>query len=228
MAIHGATGACTVSSIRPDARLVLPLRGVSYDFYSQVRREPANRLLRMTYHNGTLEIMSPQYRHEKSFRWIGLVSLAVTAVLGISCQGAGSTTFSRRGRRFREGWGKEPDQSFYLASEAAIRGQEEIDLEVDPPPDLWIEVDNRGSSRGRMPLYAALRVPEIWRFRTRGPRLWFGQLDGDHYREIERSLALPMLTPQAALEALSLGSGLSESEWDVRLRTWVGDRLSRP
>ena len=46
-----------------DPRLVLPLHGVSYDFYEQVRKAPANRLLRMTYHNGTLEIMSPQYRH---------------------------------------------------------------------------------------------------------------------------------------------------------------------
>jgi len=154
-----------MSSIRPDARLVLPLHGVSYDFYTQVRREPANRQLRMTYHNGTLEIMSPQYRHEKYSRRIGLIVLAVTSVLGIPCQGAGSTTFSRRGRRMLQGWGKEPDQSFYLTHEAAIRGKEEIDLEVDPPPDLWIEVDNRGSSRGRLPLYASLGVPEIWRFR---------------------------------------------------------------
>src|SRR6516162_6726941 len=145
-----------MSSSQLDTRSVLPLRGVSFDIYTQLRREPANQALRMTYHNGTLEIMTPLFRHEKYSRRLALFVLAVTAVLGIPCQGAGSTTFSLRGRRKLEGWGKEPDQSFYLANEFRIRGREEIDLEVDPPPDLWIEVDHRGSSRGRLPLYASL------------------------------------------------------------------------
>jgi Uma2 family endonuclease len=217
-----------MASILPDARMVLPLHGVSYDFYAEVRRAPGNRRLRMTYHDGTLEIMSPQYRHEKYSRRIGLIVLAVTAVLEIPCQGTGSTTFSRRGRRTFQGWGKEPDQSFYLANEARIRGKEEINLEIDPPPDLWIEVDHRGSSRGRLPLYASLGVPEIWRFRTRRRRLWFGRLEGCAYVEIERSVALPMLTRQRVLEALSLGEGLSESEWDIVLRAWVCAHLAQP
>jgi Uma2 family endonuclease len=201
---------------------------VSFDVYTQLRREPANQALRMTYHNGTLEIMTPLFRHEKYSRRLALFVLAVTAVLGNPCQGAGSTTFSRRGGRKLEGWGKEPDQSFYLASESRIRGKEEIDLEVDPPPDLWIEVDHRGSSRGRLPLYAALRVPEVWRFRRQRQRLWFGQLSGKTYQRIDRSLALPMLTPEDVLDGLRLGDSLSESEWDVVLRTWVRERLAAP
>ena len=180
----------------------------------------------MTYHDGTLEIMSPLYRHEKYSRRIGLVVLAVTSVLGIPCEGTSSTTFSRRGPRMSRGWGKEPDQSFYLAHESRIRGKDEIDLEVDPPPDLWIEVDHRGSSRGRLPLYAALGVPEIWRFRPRRQQLWFGSLHEGTYVEIAHSLALPMLTPELVLEALNLGADLPESEWDPILRGWVRARLS--
>jgi len=217
-----------MASILPDTRLVVPLHGVSYDFYRQVRRAPGNRRLRMTYHDGTLEIMSPQYRHEKYSRRIGLVVLAVTSVLGIPCQGTGSTTFSRRGPRMSRGWGKEPDQSFYLTHESRIRGKDEIDLEVDPPPDLWIEVDHRGSSKGRMNLYAALGVPEIWRFRPRRQQLWFGALQEGAYVEIARSLALPMLTPELVLEALNLGADLPESKWDPILRSWVQGRLSPP
>ena len=154
----------TMASIQLDTRLVFPLRGVSYDFYEEVRRAPGNYHVRMTYHDGTLEIMSPQYRHEKYSRRIGFIVLAVTSLLGITCEGAGSTTFKRRGQGRKRGWGKEPDQSFYMASALKIRGKDEIDLEVDPPPDLWIEVDHRGSLRGRLPLYAALGVPEVWRF----------------------------------------------------------------
>jgi len=215
-----------MASILPGTRLVVPLHGVSYDFYQQVRRAPGNRRLRMTYHDGTLEIMSPQYRHEKYSRRIGLVVLAVTSVLGIPCQGTDSTTFSRRGPRMAQGWGKEPDQSFYLTHESRIRGKDELNLEVDPPPDLWIEVDHRGSSRGRMQLYATLGVPEIWRFRHRRQQLWFGCLQEGTYVEIVRSLALPMLTPELVLEALNLGAGLPESEWDPLLRSWVQGRLS--
>ena len=170
-----------MASTLPDSRLVLPLHGVSYDFYEQVRKAPANRLLRMTYHNGTLEIMSPQYRHEKHSRRIGLVVLAVTSVLAIPCQGTGSTTFGRRGRRRFKGWGKEPDQSFYLAHEPQIRGKDEIDLEVDPPPDLWIEVDHRGSSRAacRSTRPSASRKSGV--IRARRGTLWFGRLQDDTY-----------------------------------------------
>jgi Uma2 family endonuclease len=171
--------------------------------------------------------MSPVCRHEKYSRRIGLIVLAVAAVLGIPCQGAGSTTFSRRGKRMLQGWGKEPDQSVYMANESRIRGKEELDLEVDPPPDLWFEVDHRGSSRGRLPLYASLGVSEIWRFRTESQRLWFGRFETGAYVEIERSVALPLLTPQRGLEVMRLGDGLSESEWDFVLRAWATELVTR-
>ena len=92
--------------------------------------------------------------------------------------------------RSRRGNGKEPDQSFYFANGPAIRGKATIDLEVDPPPDLWIEVDNRSSSKGRLPLYAALGVPEVWQYRVRRRTLRFFRLNeaGDGYVPIDRSL----------------------------------------
>jgi hypothetical protein len=71
-------------------------------------------------------------------------------------------------------------------------------------------------------------VPEIWRFRTRRQVLWFGRLEGSSYIETPNSLALPMLTPELVLEALKLGEGLSESEWDIRLRDWVRTKFLEP
>jgi hypothetical protein len=76
-----------------------------------------------------------------------------------------------------------------------------------------------------MPLYAALGVPEIWRFRPRRQQLWFGSLQAGTHTEIARSLALPMLTPELVLEALNLGADLSESEWDPVLRSWVQSKF---
>jgi Uma2 family endonuclease len=201
------------------------LREVPYSVYVALSDEEANDKLRMTYFNGTLEIMSPEYRHEAGARRLSVIVLAVTTELDIPCEGAGSTTFRRGGETIKKGHGKEPDESFYLANVPRILDKTTIDLEVDPPPDLWIEVDNRGSSHGRLPVYAALGVPEVWRYRVRRGELRFVRLGDGAYEPIERSLALPMLSPTLVLEALALKAGLSESAWNRRLREWVRGRF---
>ena len=86
-------------------------------------------------------------------------------------------------------------------------------------------VDRGGSSRKLARSSAALRRPGRSRSLAIPPaqaRLWFGRLEGGPYVEIDQGLSLPMLTPQRVLEALNLGEGLSESEWDPLLRAWVG------
>ena len=35
----------------------------------------------------------------------------------------------------------EPDECYWVANEARVRGRDEIDLDRDPPPDLVIEVE---------------------------------------------------------------------------------------
>lgn len=198
------------------------LRRVPYAIYEALRDEPANARLKMTYYDGTLEIMSPEFLHEGGSRKLGIVVLAVTSVLEIPCTGARSTTFRLPGDAPRKGKGKEPDECFYITHEGDLRGKQSLALPVDPPPDLWIEVDNRGSSKGRLPLYADLGVPEVWRYRARRDVLWFGRLNAaGAYEPIERSQALPMLTPALVLEALALGQDIPESTWFVRLQAWV-------
>jgi Uma2 family endonuclease len=177
----------------------------------------------MTYYDGTLEIISPEYIHEVPAVRFGLLVRAAARHLGIACQGGGSTTFRRPGQGKRKGQGKEPDRCFYLASVPRIRGKTKLDILDDPPPDLWIEIDNRGSSRGRLPIYARLGVPEVWRYDVRRGRLWFGRKAGEAYEAIEPSLALPILTPALVLEALALAEGLVDSEWEERLVAWLGN-----
>ena len=67
-------------------------------------------------------------------------------------------------RRKRHQKGLEPDDCFWIAHEAEVRGKTIIDLRTDPPPDLAIEVDISRSSLDRMGIYAKLRVPEVWRW----------------------------------------------------------------
>ena len=207
------------------------LRGVPYGTYARLVRVHENRHLRMTYYDGTLEIASVRlFRHERARIALDTVVRAVVEGLEIPCSGVGSTTLRRAGDGPFKGKGKEPDQAYYLANADHLLGKADLSLDSgDLPPDLWIEVDARSDARGRLPVYAALGVPEVWRYRDRSGRLWFGRLiEGGLYREIDRSLALPVLTPGLVLEALAMRAGHSDSEWTRRLRGWVRETLRPP
>jgi Uma2 family endonuclease len=216
----------TPASHLPEAaeieRLEAPtvLQGVTYGMYVRLRKDPGNDHYRMTYYDGTLELISPELRHERPSQKLGVLVRAVAATLHIPYLSSGSTTICRGEWNLRKGKGKEPDQSFYFGYLDAVADKETIDLEVDPPPDLWIEVDNRGSSKGRLPVYAELGVPEVWRYKARSGKIWFGRLDGKTYVPIDRSLSLPMLSPELVVYALSR-CGRDEGAWFNWLRAWV-------
>ena len=57
----------TVSPVSNEARNVL--YEVAWHTYVELRENPENYHLRMTYDQGTLEIMSPSPRHEKYARY---------------------------------------------------------------------------------------------------------------------------------------------------------------
>ena len=44
-----------------------------------------------------------------------------------------------------------------------MAGRDTIDLTVDPPPDLIVEVDISHPSLDKFPIYASLGIPEVWR-----------------------------------------------------------------
>ncbi len=132
-----------------------------------MRASAGNRGLRMTYVDGVLWIMSPEFRHEAGARRLGAIVDAYTCHTGLDCEATGATTF-RNGVPGRAiGQGKEGDETYYLGAVAArIRDKTSINLAVDPPPSLWIEVDNYGETRGKPPLYAALGIAEVWQYRA--------------------------------------------------------------
>ncbi len=204
------------------------LQDVPYELYVQLRDVFANRRKKMNYFDGTLEIMSPEYVHEVPSRRFGILVNVLAEELDIEFEGTSSTTMRLPGEGSRKGKGKEPDQGFYFENARRILGKESIRVdEGDPPPDLWIEVDNRGSSHGRLPVYAALGVPEVWQYRAKSRRLRFKALAEDgSYTAIERSRSLPMLTPVLVLEALALGYDKLEGTWTRLLRAWVRERFT--
>lgn len=116
--------------------------------------------LHFTYDQGRLEILAPSLRYGKLKHTIATLVELLAGERNIDIEGVGSTTF----RRQDLARGFEPDACFYIAHAAHMRQREDVDLTVDPPPDLVIEIDITSTSLNKMPIFAALGVPEVWRY----------------------------------------------------------------
>jgi Uma2 family endonuclease len=136
------------------------LRGVSWQDYVALRDNDEYRNTRMTFDRGSLELMSPTKLHERVGYLIGRCIDVWTEERRIAVQSCRSTTF-RRNDLLR---GLEPDNCYYIEHEPAVRDRDDLDLSIDPPPDLAIEVDVTAQSIDRMAIYAALGVTELWRW----------------------------------------------------------------
>jgi Uma2 family endonuclease len=161
------------------------LTGVSWSAYLALLGESAEHDGRFAYNEGVLEIMSPSLEHERVKRLIGRLIETLTLELGIELVSASATTFNREDLRK----GLEADECYYLANADAVRHKDNIDLSIDPPPDLVVEIDISSRSMDKFPIYAALRVPEIWQYDGDVMRV-FG-LDNDRYAESQSSNVLP-------------------------------------
>jgi len=200
----------------------LILYGVSWQEYGRILRAFAERpAVRLTYDRGVLEFMTLSLAHESLVRFFNLLILALTLELGLPLKGGGSTTFRRRRRRR----GLEPDECYWIASEPLVRAKETIDLRRDPPPDLALEVDISYSTLDRMSIYAALRVPEVWR--CDGRALTFHILGPDGaYTAVAQSRAMPQVASADLAALLSLRGTMDENSLFRHLQTWARQQLS--
>lgn len=165
---------------------VLTIAGVSWAEYEALLAElPGDSRVRLTYYHEKLEVVSPSGRHERWTRLIELIIYVLATELGRPLQSCGSMTIKHR----TLAKGAEPDSCFYIEHAAAVVGKEEVDPQTDPPPDLVVEVDVTHGSAPKLAFYAALGVPEIWRYD--GERAVMYQRSGAEYVEVSRSLAFP-------------------------------------
>lgn len=135
----------------------LLIRNLDWQQFEHILEELGEaRSSRIAYSHGTLEIRMPSPEHEVDKELIGDLVKTLLDELEIDCECFGSTTFKQEAMAS----GIEPDQCFYIQNQAQMRGKRRIDLTVDPPPDLAIEVDV--TSKTQIDAYAALGVPELW------------------------------------------------------------------
>jgi Uma2 family endonuclease len=215
-----------VSTVAPPVRPACPqvqylaLHDVSWGLYEHLLEEVGDRPIRITYDNGSMEIMSPLPEHERGKKIIGGLIELIALELNIPMCRLGSTTFKRKDL----GKGLEPDECYYLRHEAQVRGKNRLDLPQDPPPDLVVEIDISYRAVDRERIYAALGVPEVWRYD--GLRLTGLHLGPDgRYQAIEKSVAFPFLRIADLAPFLKMTAETDETSVMRAFRDWVRANL---
>ena len=196
------------------------LRNISWQTFEIMLTDMGeDRVSRMTYDQGILEIMTPLLSHEHWNRLIERLIFVIGEELNLEIFPAGSTTFKREDLRR----GAEPDSSYYIQNERLVRNKIEINLNNDPPPDLVVEVDLTSSSLDKFQISASLGIPELWRYDEGVLQIY--QLQEGQYLECNNSptfARLPLTQiPQFLEESQRIGvMGMTRN-----FRSWVRERI---
>ena len=212
--------------LAPPVRAVLSaadsllLRGVSWGTYVALRDDPENDGLRMTFDRGSLEIMTQSLPHESFSVLLYSFVQDWCIARGVPFQAGGQLTMQRE-LLLR---GLEPDHCFFIRSVQRMRGRDGWDADRDPPPDLAVEVVVSNPAVPKLPIYAALGVPEVWVWEDE--TLTVRRLDGDRYATAADSGELAGFPLATAADLLRRADERVTSELVAEFRTAV--RASPP
>jgi Uma2 family endonuclease len=170
----------------PENRVIL--KGASWSTFKALLADVGDdRAWRIAYDGRVLEIRRPHLEHEVPKGLIESFIETTADELEIEVMKAGSLTIEREDLTRAV----EPDTCFYIQNEASVRGKRDINLPEDLPPDLAIESDYTNSAVNKDSIYAAIGVPELWRYRRESLQVY--QLVDGKYEKCDRSLAFPFL-----------------------------------
>ncbi|MEO0541229.1 MAG: Uma2 family endonuclease [Cyanobacteria bacterium P01_A01_bin.105] len=171
-----------------DLAQVVFLRGLSWQTYRAILQDIGDeRSWRIAFNQGELEIRMPSTPHEEAKRMLEDFITVIVDELELEARSLGSLTLEQEALQRAV----EPDSCFYIQNEAQVRSKKNIRLSEDPPPDLAIEADYTNSSLNKYEIYAAIGVPEIWRYRSQQLEVYI--LSQGAYHRTEKSLAFPFL-----------------------------------
>ena len=130
--------------------------------------------LRMTYLEGTLEIMTPSPEHEFDKKTIARLIEIYALEMDIDLSGYGSTTFRKQAKER----GLEPDECYCFG-------------QLKEFPDIALEVVISSGGIDKLDVYQGLQVPEVWFWKNNQFSLY--RLRQQGYELISHSEFLPEL-----------------------------------
>jgi Uma2 family endonuclease len=204
----------------PEQRVVL--HNVSWETYERLLAEHIDcSSPRFTFDHGELEIVTLSPEHERYSLRIASLAEIIADEMNLEVEALGSTTYKRQ--ELERGF--EPDSCFYVQNVERVLGKDRIDLAVDPPPDLVVEVDITSPSVSKLPLFAEFGVPEVWRFD--GEHFSILRLRGVSYQEVDSSEVFPGVSAKAISQLMAQGKPLGRIGWLRLARAWAHERYGK-
>jgi Uma2 family endonuclease len=196
--------------VPPGQRLVV--RDLSWAELELILTELGDhRAARIAYNDEVLEIRMPLPKHERTKSILGDAVKILLEELEIDCECFGSTTFKRQ----EMSYGIEPDECFYIQNHQLMVGKDRVDLSIDPPPDLAIEVDV--TSKTQINAYLKLKVAELWVYTDDELKIYMLQSGAYQASTVSNIFrGLPVLTLIQNLLESSAAIGRSQSLRDFR------------
>lgn len=198
------------------------LSNISWQTYESLLAEAGDkRSSRFAYSQGVLEIIMPSDLHETINCLLKRIVTALTEELDLKIKGFGSTTLNREDLK----QGAEPDSCFYIQNVDRILGKR-LDISIDPPPDLVIEVDITSPSSNRFVVYTQLEIPEVWRYSAESVQIY--QWQNREYIACDRSPTFPILSVAMLNQFLQMAGTQDDNAIIRALRQWVSEQLRSP
>lgn len=158
---------------RPAGDQMVHLTGTFDDYETLLRIRGEKSVPRISYLEGSIQIVSPSMEHEELKSTIGRLVEAYCLHHEILFRAVGSWTLKER----KKERGAEPDECYIFGEEKKRR------------PDLAIEVVWTSGGIDKLEIYRRLQVREVWIWK-RG-RIRVHGLRGDRYVTLARSEVLP-------------------------------------
>ena len=207
---------------KPLAENVVRLKNITWETFNNLLTELGEkRNQRLSYSQGILEIMSPLGEHENSNRFIESIICVIADELNLNLKKFGSLTL----KSIQHQQAVEPDSCYYLNNEPKVRNKQHIDLTIDPPPDLILEIDITSSSLNKLPIYANLKVPEIWRYDGKTLTLFSLDKNTNDYQELRQSSIFPWLDLKMIPQLINNSLKQGETNTLRQFRQWIKDTV---
>jgi Uma2 family endonuclease len=197
------------------------IRNIDWATYRKISEALNERHFHMSFDGEALELRTTSDDHAWCSRLLGDFVVVLTEETGQPRRTSGDMTMDREDLEK----GIEADESFYLVNEARVGGKK-IDLSVDPPPDLGIEIDLTTDSRRRFGIYGKIGVPEIWRYDGQAATIYHRQPSGE-YQPADRSRYFPFLSAADLTRFLALREQMEENALLRAFREWVREQIGK-
>lgn len=207
---------------KPVAEKTVLLKNVTWETFNSLLTELGDqRSQRLSYYLGNLEIMSPLGEHENDNRFVDDLIRVIADELNLNLKKLGSLTLkSDQHKR-----AVEPDSCYYLQNEPSVRNKQNIDLTIDPPPDLALEIDITNSSIDKLPIYTSLKVPEVWLYDGKKLRVFRLEENNNNYQALNQSPTFPWLNLAIIPELINRSLEEGETKTLKYFRQWIQDNV---